>query len=65
MPISHTKSFDTPYWITILEDVKDHFNEDMITYVHGLKDKEEGRELSNEGGWQSNVLPLKDFDIFF
>ena len=27
MPISHTKSFDTPYWITILEDFKDHFNE--------------------------------------
>ena len=65
MPISHTKSFDTPYWITILEDFKDHFNEDMITYVHGLKDKEEGRELSNEGGWQSTLLPLEDFNIFF
>jgi len=59
--ILHTRSFNTPYWITILE----HFNEDMITYVHDLKDKGEGRQLSNEGGWQSNILPLKDFNIFF
>jgi hypothetical protein len=68
--ISQARLFDTPYWVSMLEHFKEHptkvsFNEDVIAYVHNLKDKEKSRTLSNEGGWQSELLPPKDFDNFF
>jgi uncharacterized protein (TIGR02466 family) len=68
--ITQTQLFNTPYWCVTIEHFKKHptkvsFNGDMISYVHDLKNKGKSRELSNEGGWQSELLPSQDFDVFF
>ena len=58
----------TPLYHTVLHDFKIHptkinFNEDLINYANGLKEKGKGRIKSNRGGWQSELLNPKD-DIF-
>ena len=68
--ITHHRLFDTPIFSVTLEHFKVHktkvsFNEDMISYIHGLQKDKKSRKKSNEGGWQSELLPSKQFDILF
>jgi hypothetical protein len=38
-------------------------NSSLVLYSYNLKQKEKGRYISNEGGWQSNDLNLNSLEL--
>lgn len=48
--------WSTPIWSVVLEDLKIDFNKKIEKFLIKLKKQSKGRKLSNEGGWQSEIL---------
>ena len=38
-------------------------NEDLERYCYEVKEKDKGRKISNQGGWQSNLINVADIRI--
>lgn len=53
--------FGTPFFKTNIENKK--LIKELISYIEKEKNKSKGRTISNQGGWQSNDLNLKDQPI--
>jgi uncharacterized protein (TIGR02466 family) len=49
-------NWSTPIWSVVLKDLKIDFNKKIEKFLIKLKKRSKGRKLSNEGGWQSEVL---------
>lgn len=51
--------FPTPIWNTVV-DITDAQNQEAIDFCVNLRERTNGREVSNVGGWQSNDLLEND-----
>ena len=49
-------NWSTPIWSVVLKDLKIDFNKKIEKFLIKLKKRSKGRKLSNEGGWQSEIL---------
>jgi len=59
--ISVSNFWPTPVWHVQLEDFKTHptrvnYNDDLYSFIKGLKEKNKSVKKSNIGGWQSDLL---------
>jgi len=54
--ITQDLNWSTPIWSVVLNDLKIDFNKKIEKFLIKLKKETKGRKLSNEGGWQSEIL---------
>lgn len=50
--------FPTPIWWVDLDIDNDY----LLKYIYDMRDKSEGRKVSNRGGWQSEEFPSDDIE---
>jgi len=63
--IQHHSLWATPIYLTKIDEFnsqsqKINFNDDILSYAKGLKEKGKGVIKSNRGGWQSDLLDNED-----
>lgn len=63
LQIFRTDLWATPIWQYYISDDVINFNQ-VITDVYEIKKRDEGRIVSNDGGWQSNFVESQNTEIY-